>query len=357
MASPFSVFRKNQKAMMAVITILAMFAFVFIPILMEQIGSSKVENPVAVKTSAYGDLHERDLRVLLDDHRRVLSTLTDLMQMGGVPAGMATRIVDSGFGHPTMETVVENWLLTQRAAQMGMVISNPTINAWLKMVTQDSVSAANFQAIFRRHGLSDFQFFKLMRDELAARQMKSIFETSVVPLTPAQRWEYFCRMKQMATIEAVAVPVANYLKRVDEPNDETLKAFFEQYKERYPMPDSPTPGFREPERVALEYLKADLDKFAASVTEEEVKAHYAALPGGREKGGESESGTAGPESRRGEAVGGKEGAGAGHKGDERSKEGRKERDKGAGEATGCERHEGSKAGRCGPTAGEGQPAR
>ena len=35
MASPFSIFRKNQKVMLAVLTLLAMFAFVFLPIVLQ----------------------------------------------------------------------------------------------------------------------------------------------------------------------------------------------------------------------------------------------------------------------------------------------------------------------------------
>ena len=274
MASPFSVFRKNQKLMLAVLTILAMVGFVFLPIFMDYMGGTKVQNPVAVKTSAFGDLHERDLRVLLDEHRRTVATLAEVMQTAGASQRYATGMVEANFGSPTMENVVNNWLLAQQAQQMGMVISDQTINSWLKMITQDTVNHANFQAIFKHHGFSEYQFFRVMRDELAAWQLKNMFDVSLVALTPAQRWEYFCRVKQLATIEAVPVPVANYLKRVDEPNDETLKTFFEQNKERYATPDSPEPGFREPQRVALQYLKANLDKVAAGITEEEVKAHY-----------------------------------------------------------------------------------
>ena len=113
-------------------------------------------------------------------------------------------------------------------------------------------------------------------------------------MTPAQRWEYFCRVKQMATIEAAPVAVANYLSRIDEPSDEELKTFFEQYKDRYPLPDSPEPGFREPQRVALQYFKANLDKFAGGVTDEEIKAHYeknkTVLRSVREEAGEQEDG-------------------------------------------------------------------
>jgi len=274
MASPFSIFRRNQKVMLAVITILAMFAFVFLPIFMEQMGSSKVVNPVAVKTAKYGDLREREVHDLVEEHHRVLAVLTEVLQMAGAPPSIAGRMLEASLGPANMENVVNSWLLARYAEQMGMVISDQTINGWLKMITQDSISATNFQAAFKHHGLSEFQFFKLMRDELAALQLKNMFQGGLMAMTPAQRWGYFCRVKQMAQIEAAPVPVANYLSRIDEPGDEELKAFFEQYKQQYALPDSPEPGFREPQRIALQYFKTNLDKFAGSVTEEEIKAHY-----------------------------------------------------------------------------------
>ena len=61
MASPFSVFRKHQKFLMAVACLLAIIAFVFLPILGETLGlrSSGPVNKVVV-TSKYGDLRESD---------------------------------------------------------------------------------------------------------------------------------------------------------------------------------------------------------------------------------------------------------------------------------------------------------
>ena len=274
MASPFSIFRKNQKVMLAVITILAMFAFVFLPIFMEQMGSSKTQNPVAVKTSKYGDLHESDVRNLVDEHHWVLGILTEVLQKAGLPQGYAQRIMEANLGPADPQSVVNNWLLTKYAEQVGMVISDQAINGWLQMITQNKVSAAEFQAAFKQHRLSEFQFFRFMHNELAAWQLKNMFQSSLMALTPAQRWEYFCRVKQAATIEAVPVPVANYLSRVDEPGDEELKALFEQYKDKHALPDSPEPGFREPQRIALQYFKADFEKFSKAVTEEEIKAHY-----------------------------------------------------------------------------------
>ena len=70
------------------------------------------------------------------------------------------------------------------------------------------------------------------------------------------------------------MPVANYVAKVDNPSDEELKAFFNEHKEEYSLPDSPQPGFREPQRIALQWFKADPEKFLAQVTDEEIKQHY-----------------------------------------------------------------------------------
>ncbi len=276
MASPFSVFRKNQKVMIAVLGVLAMFAFVFIPIIMEGMGSRTVVNPVVVKTSKYGDLREYDLDALRRQRQQILGVLSDVMQISGAPPSLARQWLEARIGPATEESVVNTWLLARHAEQMGMVISDKTINNFLKELTQDLVKPANFQTSFKRSGISELHFFNAMRDELAALQLDNMFRVSLRGVTPAQRWEYFTRVKQMATIEAAPVLVANYLDRIDEPSDEELKAFFEKHKDQYPLPISPEPGFREPQKIAMEYLKADYEKFTAPnvVADEEIKARY-----------------------------------------------------------------------------------
>ena len=60
--------------------------------------------------------------------------------------------------------------------------------------------------------MTEIQFFNPMRDELLALQLQQMFDVSLMGITPAQRWDYFKRVKQMATIEALPVAVANYVK-------------------------------------------------------------------------------------------------------------------------------------------------
>jgi hypothetical protein len=277
MASPFSIFRKRQKLMMAILCLLAMVSFVLLPNIQQIVGGGSGANKVAVKSS-YGNLTERELGMLRQRQQRVLSVLTIVCQGAGVPASVARQRVEMLVGSPSEQSVVDRWLLARHAEKMGVIISNKTIVEFLQALTQNRVKRDEFQAAFRQAQLSESQFFDAMRDVLAALDLENMFQVSMIGITPAQRWEYFSRVKQMAAIEAVPVPVANYVSRIADPSDAELKAFFEEYKEKYPVPDSPDPGFREPQKVALQYFRADFDKFTAAtaVTDQEVQQRYEA---------------------------------------------------------------------------------
>ena len=99
---------------------------------------------------------------------------------------------------------------------------------------------------------------------------------SLQSFTPAQRWDYYCRLNRMATVEVAGVKVKDFTGKVAEPDEATLKEFFEKNKNNYAAADSPQPGFRVPQRIALQYFIADVDKFAdpKAVTDAEVKEEY-----------------------------------------------------------------------------------
>jgi hypothetical protein len=267
--------------MLALLTILAMFAFVFIPILMQGMGGSARVNPVVIHTSKYGDLPESEVAALRQQRSRVLNVLSEVMQESmqgtGISPTMVRQWLESRIGPATEESVVNGWLLAREAEKLGMVISNNTVNSYLKLITNNALKSSEFQVAFKRSGMSELQFFDAMRDVLATMQLENMFHASTLGVTPVERWEYFTRVKQQAILEAVAVPVANYVSQIDDPKDENvLKAFFEEHKDQYARPDSATPGFHKPQQVALEFLKADYDKFtsAAAVTDEEIQKHY-----------------------------------------------------------------------------------
>jgi hypothetical protein len=280
MASPFSIFRKNQKLMYAVLALMAMISFVFLPIILQNMGGGARQNPVLVKTSKYGSLKASDLQILTQERQRILAVLIDMVQQAGANPSVAQQYVmmmmRMGIAPASEESVVDSWLLARHGEQMGMAISNPAINTFLKNLTQDRVPSTVMQAVLKRHGFSDYSFFNAMRDELAATELKKMFQVSLEGIPPAQRWNYFARVNEMAAVEALPVAVTKFTDGIPEPTEEQLKTFFEENKSRYPRPESPEPGFREPQKIALEYFKAPLDKFTSSemVTDEEVKQRY-----------------------------------------------------------------------------------
>ena len=119
MASPFSIFRRNQKAALAVLTLLSMFGFVFIPIIMQGMGGGGTTDPVVVKTSAFGNLHQSDLQRLRGTKQAVQRVLMQLGQDAGVPSWAIQQALEQEFGGTTDEMVVDGWLMVQRRQADG----------------------------------------------------------------------------------------------------------------------------------------------------------------------------------------------------------------------------------------------
>jgi hypothetical protein len=284
MASPFSVFRKRQKFLMALMCLLAIIAFVFLPNMGNLIGGrgKGATNLVVVKTKAFGDLRQFDINRMRQERQKIRAVLLELRHAAGQDPKSAEADVNSFIGGVTEDALVEHWLRAKRAEEVGMVVNDETINKFLRDWTADRVKAADFEAAFKRMpAVSDLQFFNLMREELVARQLFNSFvpslQVSGLPTaTPSQRWDWYNRLHCKALIEAVPLPVADYVHRIDDPSDEELQKFFDEHKDNLPNPASPKPGFRIPQKVALEYFKADVETFTLpkSVTDAEIVEQY-----------------------------------------------------------------------------------
>jgi hypothetical protein len=296
MASPFKVFRKHQKAWLVGLTIMAMFSFVFLGVISELMGTRQAQNPVVVR-SKYGKLTQRDMQFMRQDRMRSLGVL-QMMLSRSFPPQIGTQIgpycqqfVENVFGKNTEEHIVNTWLMARRAEEIGMVISNDTINEFLKnfpsafahsnpqllqFFVQNSLTAQDIAAIIKQENLTPEQFFDIVRDELRALEVQNIFQFSLNGITPAQRWDYFCRLRREASVGLIPVEVEQYLAQVKDPSEEELKALFEKYKDKLPSPISPEPGFRTPHKIDVQYFKADFAKFTdpGAITEKEIQDTY-----------------------------------------------------------------------------------
>jgi hypothetical protein len=298
MASPFKVFRKHQKVWLAGLTILAMFSFVFLGTISDLLGTRQSQNPVVVRTSKYGKLTQRDLFFMRQDRMKALAVLQMMLiklfppQIGSQIGQTCQQYIEITFGKNTEEDIVMNWLKARRAEEIGMTISNDTINEFLKaypldfaryypqllkFVSEKGIPAQDVSAMITQQNLTQNQFFDIMRNELRALEVGRLFVLSLQGITPAERWEYFCRIRKQATVELIPVEVEQFIDQVNKnPSEEELNALFEKYKDKLPNPLSPEPGFRIPHKIEVQYFKADIAKFSdpAAITDEEFQSAY-----------------------------------------------------------------------------------
>ncbi|MEN6457710.1 MAG: hypothetical protein ABFC63_02165 [Thermoguttaceae bacterium] len=263
---------------MAALLIMVMFAFLFLPMVTDMLGlrdRGPVDEVVAM-TTAFGNLKRSDVQRLRNRHNRLVGVTVKLFETAGMPSPQAMSQCQQIFGPSTDDAIVQAWLLARYAQKQGIVVSDDSINEFLKAVTGGQVSSRDMLVVFQQAQLSAGQFFDLVREGILPIRLQQFMRSANSPetATPAQRWDYFNRVKRFATIEAVAVPVANSMKEVAKPTDEQLKAFFEEHKNRIAMPDSPEPGFNQPQRIGLEYVTADVETFAKAITDQQIKDEY-----------------------------------------------------------------------------------
>jgi len=273
MASPFKFFRKNQKAALAVLTVVAMGGFVVLPTVLQMMGGGG--NQVAarrevVSTTSYGSLDAYGLSELRRDRQAMLSFLRNVDGL--------VRVKRQNMQAPTIaqtlmrqlpltdESIVETWLLVNRATELGVVIDDIAVNSFIEQVTENSVTQEDLigtggedQGILGRIQLPENQLFRILKYELKAMRLRELVYTSLIPMTPGERWDYYQRLHRNMRIELAEVPAERFVASVADPDEATLQQFFDRYKEKENIPELPEPGFRVPKRIAVEYFKVDYD--------------------------------------------------------------------------------------------------
>lgn len=275
MAGSFGIFRQYEKAALAALAIMAMLAFFVLPPILQMGSGVGNADPVVVSWKG-GGLRESGLQREVLMRRAANQFLVESLAATGRTPSRPPLPDDE-------KDVVDTLLLAREAEKAGIVVSNETINRFIAGWTNDLVRPEQFEGIVARMGrigLGQQDVFEALRTVLLADRMRELVMRGVdfSGTPPGWLWDYYRRLEQSATIEAVPVVVENFRDKVPEPPEAQLRSFFDRYRDDLPVARSADPGFRQPQRARYSFLVAKADAFVEAekpkVTDDQVKAFY-----------------------------------------------------------------------------------
>lgn len=292
MQSPFAIFRKHQRAGMVILTLMAMFAFVFLDTFNRGTGpGGATAETVAVETSA-GNLTEMELRGLIEQRTRA-NRFVEFAFMASHPELANTnpqfwRFMGEdyqqylfGFGLSRPEDALLGYLVRQEGRRLGVMVDDAQIDAFIDEVTKQKLSGEQYNDILKRMRMSSRQLYDILREEILAKRTFLVMRPANPP-SPEVLWKFYRQLHVRQKVEVAAVPVKAFLEKVAAPSDAELTDFFNKHRDDFPMLEEGElkPGFRQPHRARLHYLKSSYEetekKVLASnpVTPQEVEDYY-----------------------------------------------------------------------------------
>lgn len=284
MESPFTFFREHQKRLLVFTFLAAMVAFVLGDPLMRLVGSLQgrgPSDPALVETNA-GTLRRSDFEELANT--RVLAN--NFMQLAAMESGVP-EAAQFNFGSTNRDDLLFTWLFRQEGKRLGVQVDNGQVQEFLDKTFNRKLSTRRFLAACDQAGASQIRVFEALKAELLAQEAVRVSRPPLAA-TPEQMWDYYQQVHQRQVIEVAAVPVAAFNDDKAEPDDTQIAQLFAQHKEGFDpreTPDRPLrgkykPGFREPRKVQLQYVKLDFEGAKAEVaksnpvTDAEIEAYY-----------------------------------------------------------------------------------
>ena len=290
--SPFAFFRKYQRAGMAAVTIMAMFAFVFL----DTTGAGRSSNwfgggaPIAVSLRG-GNLTEQQL-VQLQQSREIANQFLQMAvgessNFEKLPPAEQNQVQQKAmslmFGFGMSDTnwrqdVVFGEVLRREAHRIGLTVSDAAIEQFISRATENKLTSAQFQTVLKAMQIAPKSLYDCLRAELLSQQAFHI-SRPFFNATPEQYWQYYRQLKVEQTITLAELPVAEFTADIEAPADRELRSYFEAHKLRYPRqaPDFAKPGFRQPNKTQVQYLSIsyeEVEKRIPEITDQEIAAHY-----------------------------------------------------------------------------------
>ena len=299
-SSPFDIFRRNLKPLMVLLTGLAMFAFVVLPVLdsyMRRNAGTGGDEVIA----KFGGVNLTRGRVdfFTRNHQSTIRFLRELAEAtisrGGVPrvAGFEydpqnRQIQAIGINEsPGTATSIRTFQFASEAVDAGFLLDDVAIQSWLQQFTDGMFSDAEINGMLlesTRNQMGRYHLYEQLRQQLLAslyiRGGYSTLSDGRMPLlTPAEQWDTFLKLNRNAIVNSYGVLVSDYLDQTNKtPGELEIAAVYEEGKDKDPFEQSPDPAFHRRYSAKFEYLVGNYQSFLEAetkkLTEEQLRAEY-----------------------------------------------------------------------------------
>ncbi len=290
MNSPFKIFRKHQKGVMVVMVFAALILFGIGDTLLKMVGNTggTQGGKVVVETNI-GKLTQRQMHNLMQQrkivHRFVATAYArshpEIEKTPFFNQMLPMVVQQFGFGRVTETEILYAWLHRHEARKLGIVVSDKQVEDYIDGFTDRKLSTRKFHEILREMQIGPKELFDIVRDELQAVTAYRMKQPVVVP-SPEKYWEYYQELNTREKIEVAALPVKEFTGKVAEPTDAQIAKLFEKHKDDFEqaIDGEFKPGFRQPQRVKLQYLElafAGIEakaRAAGPASEKEIEEYY-----------------------------------------------------------------------------------
>ncbi|MSR56123.1 MAG: hypothetical protein EXS05_00375 [Planctomycetaceae bacterium] len=293
MQSPFKIFRRFQKVLLAIAALMAILAFGLLEPLTQMVRSvSGGRDGSVVVESNVGNLSENGLRELR--HRRSIANrfvysafVTANPKYAQIAQYMPGKV--QRFGSDQPRDVYFAWLMRAEARRLGIVVDNNQIDALIAEISSlpggggDKLSSDQFQKIVKELQISAKQLYDILREEVAWQTAFNL-TFPVSTLAPEQYWKIYQQLNARQTIDVAPLPVKDFVAKVDTPSAGLLTRYFESHKTTFDasVGGEYKPGFRQPTKAALHYLEISYAAVKQQVaedfpiTDKDIESYYEA---------------------------------------------------------------------------------
>lgn len=304
MATPFKVFRDNQKILMVVFGALLMVAFVVLPPILQLSSQNQQVRQAEGKVVVVVDdqqLYEEDVQRLQQKFDMVASIMGQAMRQSlilqgspkapmppipGLQIRQATRQSPGGpeFNPVGAEEAVLYYAWVKRAEEIGMVVDDQAVREFLKETSGGRLDDHDYLAILdlnterRREPVTFDNFFEMVREVLMAQKLQALVFRDGRVVTPTAAWVAYRNLNRSISVELFPVSAKDFIDKVGVPTTDQLKKLFDEHKHQPNNPAMNQIGFMQMDKISLAYVKGDINNYIdaakAEVTDAEVAAFY-----------------------------------------------------------------------------------